>query len=93
MTLDLGDVTAGCLLGGACTVGYGDCDNNPATGCEADLFSLANCGACGAACGPLSNASSECHLGTCRIVTCTAGYGDCDTKGGGDTQPLAPVKV
>lgn len=37
--------------GGACQPKFGDCDADPANGCEADLrVDLANCGACGNVC-------------------------------------------
>lgn len=51
----LANATAGCA-NSACTVagcamGYGDCDKNPANGCEINLnIDNSNCGACGAAC-------------------------------------------
>lgn len=31
---------------------YGDCDGEPANGCEADFYGDANCGGCGLACQP-----------------------------------------
>lgn len=34
-----------------CPLGRGDCDGNPANGCEADLTTEAACGSCGANCG------------------------------------------
>jgi hypothetical protein len=60
-----------------CPTGKGDCDNDPSNGCEADLqATLANCGACGTACGE-TNATAACVAGTCQI-TCAAGFGNCD---------------
>ncbi len=35
---------------GGCTAGWGDCNNNPADGCETQLNSGSNCGACGNSC-------------------------------------------
>jgi hypothetical protein len=50
---------AGCAAGacsiGACDPGFGDCDGDPANGCEASLDVVpgsANCGACGVSCPP-----------------------------------------
>ncbi|MCU1282249.1 MAG: Tryptophan synthase alpha chain [bacterium] len=48
-----------------CTAGFADCDNNPSTGCEANLSSdLANCGSCGTQCG----VHQRCDLGTCTDI-------------------------
>lgn len=42
---------AGNACGFTCTAGFGDCDKDPATGCESTLASdPANCGACGKKC-------------------------------------------
>ncbi|MDF2695579.1 MAG: Tryptophan synthase alpha chain [Labilithrix sp.] len=35
-----------------CQSGFGDCDGIPDNGCEVDLATAENCGACGAACAP-----------------------------------------
>jgi hypothetical protein len=43
-------VAGGCMVAGHCASGYADCDGNAANGCEADLSSSSNCGACGVAC-------------------------------------------
>jgi len=45
----------GCIVGacgiGSCLPGFGDCDGNPANGCEVELATdAAHCGACRAAC-------------------------------------------
>ena len=63
-----------------CAPGFGDCDGDDATGCEASLASLAHCGACGAAC-EVANASESCATGTCVVIACGAGWGDCDGDG------------
>ncbi len=59
--------------GGACVCnpGFGDCNSNPADGCEVNTFaSSANCGACGRACGP----GASCNAGICTLPvgSCTA---------------------
>jgi hypothetical protein len=52
----------GGICGYTCNPGWGDCDGNPANGCESDLHTAArNCGACGTVCG----ASSACVNGAC----------------------------
>jgi hypothetical protein len=46
----------------ACDPGYGDCDANPANGCEAATSSdPSHCGGCGLACAP----GESCSSGTC----------------------------
>jgi hypothetical protein len=76
---------AGVCVGGACGVarcnsGFGDCDGNPANGCETDLVTtVTHCGACGRACN-LPNATAQCTDSTCRILRCNAGFGDCDNN-------------
>lgn len=62
---------------GACLDGLGDCDGDPATGCETSLTSLADCGACGASCD-IDHASETCAGGHCEIGACEPGWGDCD---------------
>ncbi len=61
----------------ACPAGLGNCNGDPADGCETTLDTVANCGACGNACA-LPHASSSCDAGSCAIGACDAGYGDCD---------------
>ncbi len=78
----VGNGTPGCA-GGACTIascnaGFGNCDNNVATGCEVNLTNtVAHCGACGRACS-LPNATPTCASGACAIAACNAGFADCD---------------
>src|SRR5262249_29812283 len=77
----LPSATAGCA-GGACVVascnaGFGNCDGNPANGCETPLNTHTNCGACGATCA-LANATSSCSTGLCALVSCNAGFDNCD---------------
>jgi hypothetical protein len=57
----------------ACELGYGDCDGDPANGCETRVDDLDNCGACGVSCD-LDN----CAGGVCTAVPCEAGMADCD---------------
>ncbi|MCP3140949.1 Ig-like domain-containing protein [Pyxidicoccus xibeiensis] len=61
-----------------CPVGRGDCDGNPANGCEADLMTdEGNCGACGTTCDGAASASAVCGAGTCGLG-CAVGTFDCD---------------
>jgi hypothetical protein len=47
------------------------------TGCETQLNSLAHCGACRLPC-ELPNATESCATGACRVVSCDAGWADCN---------------
>jgi hypothetical protein len=62
-----------------CIDGFGDCDMEPATGCEADLADdVAHCGACGAACSN-EHGRTRCIEGACA-PTCNQGFADCDSN-------------
>jgi hypothetical protein len=61
-----------------CPAGRGDCDGDPANGCEADLESDADhCHVCGHSCRG-AHAAVGCFDGACRLLGCDPGYGDCD---------------
>jgi Fibrinogen beta and gamma chains, C-terminal globular domain/Stigma-specific protein, Stig1 len=61
-----------CALG-TCNMGFGNCDMNPANGCEVNVNTdNANCGACGRACA----AGQVCAAGAC-VTTCAAGTTNC----------------
>jgi hypothetical protein len=63
---------------GACWPGWGDCDADPANGCEVDLTTDPNhCGACGNLC-ILPNASGVCAGATCQVGQCNPLFDDCD---------------
>ncbi|MBI2389695.1 MAG: hypothetical protein HYV09_08865 [Deltaproteobacteria bacterium] len=47
-----------------CAAGFGDCDSNPANGCEADLASREHCGSCAYAC----KTGETCSAGMCTTV-------------------------
>lgn len=72
---------AACMAGqcaiGRCESGFGDCNSMALDGCETRLDSLASCGACGRSCS-LAHASEQCQDGTCALVACDPGWGDCD---------------
>ncbi len=61
-----------------CAVDFGDCDGEPANGCETALLSsLVSCGACGQAC-ELDHAAALCDNGVCEISGCDSGFDDCN---------------
>jgi len=61
-----------CALG-ACGLGWGDCDGNPANGCETSLTSSgAHCGACGRTCAT----GQSCSGGAC-VLACAPGERVC----------------
>jgi hypothetical protein len=81
MSCDLANAAESCATDacalGTCSSGFGNCDGNPANGCEARLDSLMNCGSCMVACN-LANAAETCPGGTCTLGACTTGFGNCD---------------
>ncbi len=66
----------GPTAGGECAARYGDCDGNFDNGCEAELSTINNCGACGVTCSA-ANGTASCDDGQCRI-NCDFQFGDCD---------------
>jgi alpha-tubulin suppressor-like RCC1 family protein len=62
---------------GSCDLGFADCNGNAADGCETELGTSTDCGACGAACD-LPHASESCTGGSCKLLACDAGAFDCD---------------
>lgn len=63
-----------------CPSGYGNCNGNPADGCESNLSTdLSNCGACGINCNIIfPNANGACNAGACAMTTCYPNYYDID---------------
>ncbi len=49
----------------ACAAGYGDCDGDPADGCETPTTTTANCGTCGKVCTSDAGAAT-CNAGACE---------------------------
>ncbi len=61
-----------------CAAGYGDCDANPANGCETDTrTAVTHCGACGRA-WAVANGTPRCMGSLCAVATCNGGFGNCD---------------
>jgi hypothetical protein len=78
---------------GKCEPGWGDCNQDPKDGCEANLHAdPANCTACGAACD-IKNAYAGCSDG-CYATACKWGFDDCNMNpmDGCETSVLADVK-
>jgi len=66
-----------CVRTGACDERWGDCDGT--FGCESDLSTPENCGACGRNDCGATNALAECSsLSACVAPTCIASFGNCD---------------
>ncbi|MDP3274133.1 MAG: FG-GAP-like repeat-containing protein [Deltaproteobacteria bacterium] len=66
------------VCGIRCTTGTGDCDMNPANGCETNITNQPqNCGACGRVCGAAPNAMPTCSSNICSFA-CMTGFGNCD---------------
>ena len=63
-----------------CTGGFGDCDNNPGTGCETNIAvgDVNNCGACNNKCQAPFTTTLGCTAGACGIVACQANHADCN---------------
>ncbi|MBI2391143.1 MAG: TLD domain-containing protein [Deltaproteobacteria bacterium] len=69
--------TGSCVIS-SCSTGFGNCDFDPANGCETNTAtSTANCGGCGKACAP-ANGIGTCVSGACELLACTAGWSDCN---------------
>jgi hypothetical protein len=63
-----------------CAAGHADCNHNPADGCETDLSTIANCGACDRVCIPAGGSNSCVAAGAswvCRPA-CDGNHADCD---------------
>ncbi|MDP3218548.1 MAG: DUF1565 domain-containing protein, partial [Deltaproteobacteria bacterium] len=80
------NATPACLNGmctvGSCSLPFGDCDRDAATGCETNTFtSVFHCGGCDRACEARAHATAVCTAGSCAY-TCEAGFSDCDGNPG-----------
>jgi hypothetical protein len=69
---------AGSVCGIVCNSGFGNCDGNPANGCEVTFASdPSHCGGCGQLCTP-QNGTAACTGGACSYGTCSGTFADCD---------------
>ena len=69
-------VDGSCQVGG-CDDGWGDCDADAANGCETELGTLDDCGACGDTCD-FAHADGACVDGGCQMGECHTSYADCN---------------
>jgi MYXO-CTERM domain-containing protein len=75
---------------GACPPGLGDCNDDPADGCETDTSQdVLNCGWCGRSCAR-PNAQFACQASQCVFLDCDPGFADCDAllANGCESDPL-----
>ncbi|MEO7331809.1 MAG: DNRLRE domain-containing protein, partial [Minicystis sp.] len=83
--------TASCAAGvcgiASCAAGFDSCDGDAQNGCETDLATLGNCGACGATCS-LPHASTSCAGGACKLAACDQGAFDCDGDAANGCEPI-----
>jgi stigma-specific protein Stig1 len=89
--------SASCTMGacalGECNRGFGDCDQDPANGCETDLhLDLRNCGACKRTCD-FPHGVPGCANG-CYLASCVFGFDDCngDPGDGCETSTVSDPK-
>ena len=86
------DGTPPAACGFACADGYGDCDGDPANGCERPLGDPANCGGCDVLCAVPLNSAPLCEGGRCTseclpgFTSCDAAVDGCETATGNDPE-------
>ncbi len=68
-------VSSACVI--ECEDGFGDCDGDALTGCEASVSDVNNCGECGKKC-PANGGEPYCVDNECGVTSCETGLGDCD---------------
>lgn len=61
-----------------CDAGWGECDQDEATGCEVPIDTVENCGFCGVACALDHAATVVCEGAACLVETCEEGWENCD---------------
>lgn len=62
-----------------CQSGRADCDGNAANGCEVDLATASDCGACDNDCSGLPHvASGNCAEARCKNLVCDSDWADCN---------------
>jgi hypothetical protein len=77
----------------ACQQGFGNCDNNWATGCERPTDAdLNNCGGCNKVCSPQHVYTKQCAAGACTYDLCETAWadGDGDRSNGCETWDYFP---
>ena len=73
--------TRGLCILSACDGGFRDCDSVRENGCEVDIATPDNCGACGITC-EYDNTAAVCVDGVCEPGECVEPYLDCDGEDG-----------
>ena len=62
-----------------CKTGYANCNNDFSDGCEINKNTdVNNCGGCGNVCNLPNTAVNGCVYGSCKVVSCVNGYGNCN---------------
>lgn len=70
-----------CALG-ICSDGWGNCNGDPADGCETDVrTTVAHCGGCNQPC-TVANGVPACAAGVCGVQACNPGFGNCNGLAG-----------
>jgi hypothetical protein len=84
--------TGSCQIG-QCDAGFDDCDHDPLNGCEIDLNTTADCGACGVPCLP-PHGEATCDRQQCHLARCDAGHADCnhDPSDGCEASVVTPER-
>jgi hypothetical protein len=72
--------TGGNCAIGECDYGFDHCDLEGPVGCETFILGgdVNNCGACGNVCNLPHAALQLCSAGTCQLLGCEFGWGNCD---------------
>src|SRR5258708_20677018 len=82
MKCNLPNAVAGCANGcfiQSCNMGFGNCDNIAANGCEANVaIDKNNCGMGGKVCANVPNGFPGCANSMCIVGGCMNGFADCD---------------
>ena len=70
--------TAGICSILSCDIGWDNCDQIQANGCETQVTNATDCGMCGNTCSFI-NTVLDCSTGICTFVKCDDGYANCDS--------------
>ena len=75
-----------------CAAGTGDCNGNPSDGCEDNTNTdPAHCGSCMNSCNLPHTTSDGCAAGNCTVVTCAAGFYDCNGTASDGCEAAGPA--